>query len=83
MKEHADGKGSKFVRSWRPFELVKVISCESGREARQIEYQMKRLKRHKKLAVLDIEIGEVERKYPKLQKNIENIERCNAILNSL
>ncbi len=81
VKEHADGKGSKFVRSWRPFELVKVISCESGKEARQLEYQIKKLKRDKKLAVLGIEIGEVPRKYPQLQKDIENMTLCNVILN--
>jgi len=54
MKAHAAGTGSKFVRSWRPFELVKVISCECGREARQMEYRLKRMKRDKKMDVLNL-----------------------------
>jgi len=55
MKAHANGTGSKFVRAWRPFELVKVLSCKDGREARQTEYRLKKMKRDKKLGVLDIE----------------------------
>jgi len=48
MKAHANGTGSKFVRAWRPFELVKTIECKDGKEARQIEYQLKQMKRHRK-----------------------------------
>ena len=54
MKAHATGTGSKFVRAWRPFELVKVLSCMDGREARQTEYRLKRMKRDKKHTVLGI-----------------------------
>lgn len=30
LKAHSEGAGSKFVRTWRPFELVRVISCMDG-----------------------------------------------------
>jgi len=59
MKAHANGTGSKFVRAWRPFELVKVLACKDGREARSLEYRLKRLKRDKKLTVLGLETGKV------------------------
>ena len=55
LKEHGNGTGSKFVRSWRPFELVKVISCKDGKEARSLECQLKRLKRGRKLEILGLE----------------------------
>lgn len=54
LKEHEQGTGSKFVRAWRPFELAKVILCKDGTEARKLEYKMKRLKRDKKLEILDL-----------------------------
>jgi putative endonuclease len=56
LRQHADGKGSKFVRSRRPFELAKVIWCESGSAARKMEYRLKRLRRAKKIKLLDIPI---------------------------
>jgi putative endonuclease len=59
LKEHGRGKGSKFVRSRRPFELVKTIPCKSAREARSIEYNLKRLKRSRKIEVLGIRIGTI------------------------
>ncbi len=54
MKAHANGTGSKFVRAWKPFELVKVLSCRDGREARSLEYQLKKLKRIKKMSTLGL-----------------------------
>ncbi|MBI5633816.1 MAG: GIY-YIG nuclease family protein, partial [Nitrospirae bacterium] len=39
LKEHEQGRGSKFVRSWRPFELVKTIPCRNAGEARRLEYE--------------------------------------------
>jgi len=59
LKEHGRGKGSKFVRSRRPFQLVKTIPCKSSREARSIEYNLKRLKRSRKIEVLGIRIGQI------------------------
>lgn len=55
MKAHANGTGSKFVRAWKPFELVKVIPCADGREARSLEYKLKRMKRDKKIAFFGLE----------------------------
>ncbi len=57
LKKHKKGTGSKFVRAWRPFELVKVISCKDGSEARSLEYRLKRLKRSKKVEILGINLG--------------------------
>ncbi len=37
LKEHDRGRGSKFVRSWRPFELIKTIHCKNAGEARSLE----------------------------------------------
>jgi len=56
MRAHANGTGSKFVRAWRPFELVKVLSCKDGREARRMESRLKKMKRGKKIAILGIEM---------------------------
>ena len=60
LKEHERGRGSKFVRSRRPFELVKIIHCENAGEARSLEYDLKRLERNRKIEVLNLEIGPVK-----------------------
>lgn len=52
LKQHERGKGSKYVRSRRPFELVKAISCKDAGEARRLEYDLKRLTRKEKIAAL-------------------------------
>lgn len=57
LKQHEDGKGSKFVRSRRPFELAKVIWYESGKEARKIEYSLKRMRRPEKIKALGIDVS--------------------------
>ncbi len=54
LKQHEQGKGSKYVRSWRPFELVKTISCKDAAEARRLEFDLKRLTRKEKIASLDL-----------------------------
>jgi predicted GIY-YIG superfamily endonuclease len=46
---------SKFVRSWRPFELVKTIPCRNAKEARKLEYDLKSLTRKKKIEVLELQ----------------------------
>lgn len=56
LKQHERGKGSKYVRSWRPIELVKTISCKDAGEARRLEYDLKRLTRKEKIAALDLGI---------------------------
>ncbi len=58
LAEHERGRGSKFVRSWRPFELVKTITCRNAGEARSLEYHLKKLTRSKKIEVLDLGNGE-------------------------
>jgi putative endonuclease len=55
LGEHENGSGSKFVRSRRPFELVKVIPCKTETEARRMEYLLKRLKRRAKIELLCLE----------------------------
>jgi putative endonuclease len=80
IAEHNDGKGSKFVRAWRPFEVSRVIACESGREARSLEYKLKRLKRPKKLQFLGIDCGEVTRRFP-LGQNAVDMKAINALIN--
>jgi ribonuclease HI len=57
MEKHKLGTGSKFVRSWRPFELVKTIPCRNAGEARRLEYDLKRLTRKKKIEVLGLHIS--------------------------
>ena len=54
LEKHKLGIGSKFVRSWRPFELVKTILCRDEREARRLEFDLKRLTRKKKIEVLEL-----------------------------
>ena len=54
IEMHNLGIGSKFVRSWRPFELVKTIPCENAGEARRLEYELKRLTREKKIEALGL-----------------------------
>jgi ribonuclease HI len=52
LKQHEAGKGSKYVRSRSPFELVRMIPCKDAGEARRLEYEMKRLTRKEKIAAL-------------------------------
>jgi len=54
LEKHRLGSGSRFVRSWRPFELVKIIPCSSAGEARRLEFDLKRLTRKKKIEVLEL-----------------------------
>jgi putative endonuclease len=62
LKEHREGRGSKFVRAWRPFDLVKILSCSDSREARQLEYKIKKMKRAKKLEFLGIKVEGIIKK---------------------
>ena len=57
LNQHEQGKGSKYVRSWRPFELVRTIPCKDAAEARRLEYDLKRLTRKEKIAALDLGIA--------------------------
>jgi putative endonuclease len=62
LKQHESGKGSKYVRSWRPFELVRTISCKDAGEARRLEGNIKKLTRKEKIAVLDLGIDNINYK---------------------
>jgi ribonuclease HI len=55
LKEHERGRGNKFVRSWRPFELIKTIHCKNAGEARSLEYHLKKFTRSKKIEVLELD----------------------------
>lgn len=55
MSAHEKGSGSKFVRSHSPFELLKVIYCSDEKEARKLEYSLKKLKRRDKFTELGLE----------------------------
>lgn len=66
LTAHEKGTGSKFVRSQRPFKLLKAISCKDEQEARKLEYSLKRLKRRDKFRMLGIEYFDVRRKPPLL-----------------
>jgi len=57
IEKHKLGIGSKFVRSWRPFELVKTIPCKNAGEARRLEHDLKRLSRKKKIEDLDLQMS--------------------------
>jgi ribonuclease HI len=57
IEKHKLGIGSKFVRSWRPFELVKTIPCKNAGEARRLEYDLKKLTREKKIEVLELRMS--------------------------
>jgi len=59
LKEHERGSGSKFVRSRRPFELVKTIPCRNSAEARSLEHKLKKMKRSRKIEVLGLDIEPV------------------------
>ncbi|MBI5057795.1 MAG: GIY-YIG nuclease family protein [Nitrospirae bacterium] len=54
IEKHKLGTGSKFVRSWRPFELVKTIPCANAAEARRLEGALKKLTRKKKIEALEL-----------------------------
>jgi putative endonuclease len=60
LKQHARGKGSKYVRSRRPFALVRTISCKGAGEARRLECALKRLTRKEKMAALGLGIETAE-----------------------
>ena len=49
LKAHRDGRGSKFVRAFSPFELAGVVVCKNGTEARKLEIRVKKMRRSEKL----------------------------------
>jgi predicted GIY-YIG superfamily endonuclease/ribonuclease HI len=55
IEKHKLGTGSKFVRSWRPFDLVKTIPCKDAGEARRLECHLKKFTRSRKIEVLELD----------------------------
>lgn len=55
LNAHESGKGSKYVRAWQPFALVKVIPCETESEARIMELNIKKMRRQEKIRFLELE----------------------------
>ena len=47
---HQEGKGSRYVRSHRPFVVAKILRCKDEHEARSLEYRLKRMSRSEKVA---------------------------------
>ena len=54
LAAHAQGTGSKFVRSHRPFSLAKTIPCRCEKDARRLEYHVKKMDRIEKIRFLDL-----------------------------
>ncbi len=52
LAKHADGKGSKYVRSRLPFELVHLESFQDKSQAMKKEYVVKKMKRKEKLQLI-------------------------------
>jgi putative endonuclease len=57
LKEHSEGKGSKYVRSRLPFRLVYLEKAESKPEAMKREIQLKELSRTEKTELIENPIG--------------------------
>ena len=53
LKAHREGRGSKFVRAFSPFELAGTVTCRNGTEARKLEYRIKKMKRTEKLEFIE------------------------------
>jgi len=83
LREHERGVGSKFVRDRRPFELLRVISCKSRKEARRLEFRLKKLKRDRKVEVLDLNVEAVERRVLVREGDVYGIRHANQVLNQL
>jgi len=71
------------VRDRRPFELLRVISCKSRKEARRLEFRLKKLKRDRKVEVLDLNVEAVERRVLVREGDVYGIRHANQVLNQL
>jgi putative endonuclease len=56
-KAHNSGRGARYTACRRPVELVFWEQCESHGEALKREYQLKRLPRARKQALIDRAVG--------------------------
>jgi putative endonuclease len=65
LKAHSEGRGSKFVRAFSPFELSVVVSCINSTGARKLECKVKKMRRVKKLEFIEAhkkEFSKIKRK---------------------
>ncbi len=53
LKAHREGRGSKFVRAFNPFELAGVVACKDGTEARKLECRVKKMRKEEKLEFIE------------------------------
>ncbi len=53
LKAHQEGRGSKFVRAFSPFELAGVVACTDGTEARKLECRVKKMAKAEKLEFIE------------------------------
>ncbi len=67
LKAHEQGKGSKFVRAFSPFELAAIIPCKNGTEARKLECKIKKLRRSEKLEL----VKSSEKRMSRKKRNIK------------
>lgn len=52
LRAHREGRGSKFVRAFKPFELVGTVACKNGTEARMLECRVKKMRKADKVAFI-------------------------------
>ena len=53
LAQHRSGKGAKYTRGRQPLELVYQENCEDHSAALKREYEIKRLSREEKMALID------------------------------
>jgi putative endonuclease len=53
LKAHNEGKGAKYTRGRRPFNLLKTFSVANKSEALKMEREIKKLSRDQKLKLVD------------------------------
>ena len=54
LQEHNAGKGVRYTRVGRPWQIVHVHKCESKGEALRLELQIKKLQRHDRLLLVGL-----------------------------
>jgi putative endonuclease len=75
LLDHNSGKGAKYTRSRRPVELVGVSSKLTKSEALKLEYRIKQLPAHRKIAELTRKEAErtVEQDLKTLEKSLKTL----------
>ena len=75
LLEHNTGKGAKYTRSRRPVKLVGVSSELTKSDALKLEYKIKQLQAHRKIAELTRKEAEraVEQDLKTLEKSLKTL----------